>query len=78
MMNILQSFLQVLFLVCVTSGGNFAYTVNDVFKQTGLDFKGAANYVPLGLTAKEGMDNMWHTYADTLNNFKWSCDYKEL
>ena len=38
-----------------------------VFKQTGLDLKGC-NYVPLGLTAKEGMDNMWHTYADTLNN----------
>ncbi len=46
---------------------DFAYTVNDVFKQTGLDLKGC-NYVPLGLTAKEGMDNMWHTYADTLNN----------
>ena len=46
---------------------DFAYTVNDVFKQTGLDLKGC-NYVPLGLTAKEGMDNMWHTYAYTLNN----------
>lgn len=46
---------------------DFAYTVNDVFKQTGLDLKGC-NYVPLGLTAKEGMDNMWHTYADVLNN----------
>ena len=46
---------------------DFAYTVNDVFKQTGLDLKGC-NYVPLGLTAEEGMDNMWHTYADTLNN----------
>lgn len=46
---------------------DFAFTVNDVFKQTGLDLKGC-NYVPLGLTAREGMDNMWHTYADTLNN----------
>lgn len=46
---------------------DFAYTVNDVFKQTGLD-KDGCNYVPLGLTIEEGMDNMWHTYADTLNN----------
>lgn len=45
---------------------DFAYTVNDVFKQTGLDQKGC-NYVPLGLTIEEGMDNMWHTYGDTMN-----------
>lgn len=46
---------------------DFAYTVNDVFKQQGLDLKGC-NYVPLGLTIDEGMDNRWHTYDDTLNN----------
>ncbi len=46
---------------------DFAYTVNDVFKQSGLDLEGC-NYVPLGLTAEEGMENRWHTYADTLNN----------
>lgn len=46
---------------------DFAYTVNDVFKQQGLD-KIGCNYVPLGLTIEEGMKNQWHTYADTLNN----------
>ena len=46
---------------------DFAYTVNDVFKQQGLDKQGC-NYVPLGLTIEEGMDNRWHTYDDTLNN----------
>ncbi len=46
---------------------NFAYNVNDVFKQQGLDAQGC-NYVPLGLTIDEGMENRWHTYADTLNN----------
>ncbi len=46
---------------------DFAYTVNDVFKQQGLDLQGC-NYVPLGLTIEEGMDNRWHTYDDTLNN----------
>ena len=46
---------------------DFAYTVNDVFKQQGLDLQGC-NYVPLGLTIDEGMDNRWHTYDDTLNN----------
>lgn len=45
---------------------DFAYTVNDVFKTTGLDLEGC-NYVPLGLTIEEGMDNMWHTYGDTQN-----------
>ena len=45
---------------------DFAYTVNDVFKSQGLDVKGC-NYVPLGLTIEEGMDNQWHTYSDTLN-----------
>ncbi|MCD7832666.1 MAG: sugar ABC transporter substrate-binding protein [Lachnospiraceae bacterium] len=46
---------------------NFAYTVNDVFKQTGLDQEGC-DYVPLGLTIDEGMENQWHSYGDTLNN----------
>ena len=46
---------------------NFAYNVNDVFKQQGLDEQGC-NYVPLGLTIDEGMENRWHTYDDTLNN----------
>lgn len=45
---------------------DFAYTVNDVFKQQGLDVKGC-NYVPLGLTTEAGMDNRWHTYDDTVN-----------
>lgn len=45
---------------------DFAYTVNDVFKQQGLDAKGC-NYVPLGLTIDPGMDQMWHTYGDTIN-----------
>ncbi|MDO4304592.1 MAG: sugar ABC transporter substrate-binding protein [Bacillota bacterium] len=46
---------------------DFAYTVNDVFKQQGLDAKGC-NYVPFGLTIEEGMENQWHSYGDTLNN----------
>ena len=45
---------------------DFTYTVNDVFKQQGLDAKGC-NYVPLGLTIDPGMDQMWHTYGDTMN-----------
>ena len=45
---------------------NFAYTVNDVFKQQGLDAKGC-NYVPLGLTTEAGMENRWHTFDDTVN-----------
>ena len=45
---------------------DFAYTVNDSFKQSGLDQKGC-NYVPLGLTTEEGMENRWHTYDDTVN-----------
>lgn len=45
---------------------DFAYTVNDVFKQQGLDAKGC-NYVPLGLTTEAGMENRWHTYDDTVN-----------
>ncbi len=45
---------------------DFAYTINDSFAQSGLDDKGC-NYVPLGLTIEPGMDQMWHTYGDTLN-----------
>ncbi len=45
---------------------DFAYTVNDVFKQQGLD-KIGCNYVPLGLTTEAGMENRWHTYGDTVN-----------
>lgn len=45
---------------------DFAYTVNDVFKQQGLDQAGC-NYVPLGLTTEKGMVNRWHTYDDTVN-----------
>jgi len=46
---------------------DFAYTINDVFKQQGLDVAGC-NYVPLGLTIDPGMDQQWHVYGDTLNN----------
>lgn len=46
---------------------DFAYTINDVFKQQGLDIAGC-NYVPLGLTIDPGMDQQWHVYGDTLNN----------
>lgn len=46
---------------------DFNYTIQDVFKSTGLDLQGC-NYVPLGLTAEKGQENRWHTYADTLNN----------
>ena len=45
---------------------DFYGTVNYVFKQQGLDLEGC-NYVPLGLTIDEGMENMWHTYGDTQN-----------
>lgn len=45
---------------------DFANTVNDVFKQQGLDEAGC-NYVPLGLTTEAGMENRWHTYDDTVN-----------
>ena len=45
---------------------DFNFTITDVFKQSGLDKEGC-NYIPLGLTAKKGMENRWHTYDDTLN-----------
>ena len=40
--------------------------INDALLTAGLDKEGC-NYVPLGLTIDEGMDNRWHTYGDTLN-----------
>lgn len=46
---------------------DFAFTINDAFKSSGLDLQGC-NYVPLGLTIDKGMENRWHTYGDTLNN----------
>lgn len=46
---------------------DFAYTVNDIFKQQGLDEQGC-NYVPLGLTLEKGKEQQWHVYDDTLNN----------
>lgn len=57
---------------------DFAYTVNDVFKQQGLDKEGC-NYIPLGLTIEAGMENQWHSYGDTINNssgvsITTSCD----
>lgn len=45
---------------------DFAFDVHDVFKQQGLDTIGC-NYVPLGLTIDEGMENQWHTTGGTLN-----------
>ncbi|MBQ7359735.1 MAG: sugar ABC transporter substrate-binding protein [Lachnospiraceae bacterium] len=45
---------------------DFNYTITDVFKSQGLDLKGC-NYIPLGLTIDEGMENQWHSYGDTLN-----------
>jgi len=46
---------------------DFAYTVNDSFKQQGFDKLGC-DYIPLGLTIEKGMENRWHAYGDTLNN----------
>lgn len=46
---------------------DFAYTINDIFIQQGLDDEGC-NYVPLGLTIEKGQEQMWHVYGDTLNN----------
>ena len=45
---------------------DFAFDVHDVFKQQGLDTIGC-NYVPLGLTIDESMENQWHTTGGTLN-----------
>ena len=66
MMNILPKLSTGRVLGMVDQWWDFAYTVNDVFKQQGLDAKGC-NYVPLGLTTEEGMENRWHTYDDTVN-----------
>ena len=40
--------------------------INDALRNSGLENEGC-NYVPLGLTIDEGMENRWHTYGDTLN-----------
>ena len=45
---------------------DFAYNVNDAFKQQGLDKEGC-NYVPLPITIDEGMKNQWHNSGGTLN-----------
>ena len=45
---------------------DFNNTIQDVFKQSGLDKEGC-NYIPLGLTIEPGMEQRWHTYDDTLN-----------
>ena len=42
-----------------------------------LDEQGC-NYVPLGLTIDEGMENRWHNYADTLNNSSGCGGYYQL
>lgn len=42
---------------------DFAYNVNDAFKQQGLDKEGC-NYVPLPITIDEGMKNQWHNLAE--------------
>ena len=51
----------------VDQNWDFNYTITPVFLQQGLDEQGC-NYIPLGLTIEKGMENRWHTYADTLNN----------
>jgi putative aldouronate transport system substrate-binding protein len=45
---------------------NFAYDVNDVFKQQGFDLLGC-NYVPLPITREAGMENQWSSLQDVLN-----------
>lgn len=46
---------------------DFAYTVNDVYKSQDLEQYGY-NYVPLGITIEDGMNNQWHTTGGTINN----------
>ena len=45
---------------------NFAYSVNDSFKQQGLEEQGCY-YVPLPITIEEGIQNQWRTGGGTLN-----------
>ncbi len=45
---------------------DFAYTVNNVFTTQDTE-KYGYNYVPLGLTIDEGMENQWYTSGGTLN-----------
>ena len=56
---------------------NFAYNVNDVFKQQGLDEQGC-NYVPLGLTIDEGMENRWHNVRRYPEQFQRRGRYHQL
>ncbi len=45
----------------------FAYDINDVLQQQGLDAQGC-NYVPLPVTMKDGVQNQWHVrMEDTLD-----------
>ena len=45
---------------------NFAYSVEDAMKQTGLDEQGC-QYVPLPITISRDVQNQWHTSGDVLN-----------
>lgn len=45
---------------------NFAYSVEDAMKQTGLDEQGC-QYVPLPITISRDVQNQWHTAGDVLN-----------
>lgn len=45
---------------------NFAFLVNDVFRQNQMELQGC-NYVPLGLTIDPGMENQWHTPGNVMN-----------
>lgn len=44
---------------------DFNYTVSYIFARD--DYYYGCNYVPLALTAEEGMDNKYHTYYDSFN-----------
>ena len=45
---------------------DFAYTINDVFKQQKLEQYGY-NYIPCALTIEKGMENQWYTSTGELN-----------
>lgn len=45
---------------------NFAYSIEDAMKQTGLDEQGC-QYVPLPITISRDVQNQWHTAGDVLN-----------
>lgn len=46
---------------------DFAYNVNDALKQAGLDEQGC-DYVPLPVTIKDGVQNMWHCSGGAFNS----------